>query len=596
MLRVDVLGDYFPGVAEFSREIGSQRARLGERLQACTAMVILPQRPRRLLEMRRLLWVAGAAVVVTLGLVGLAAAYVGGVQQQQPDEVTYPAEEIEASNSTSQAPLEEVSEIPVGSLPRVYLGAWVGERVNVPGDVTVFEETIGKGLSIVHRYSDNPPYYGKQFDVSWAEAVRASGSIPMLSWQPGFGNGTRSLASVAAGDRDDYLVTWANQLRDWGHPIFLRMMWEQNATWYLWRAYQEPQISDFIAAWRHVVQVFRSEGAINVTFVWSPHVSDHGASPIMDTYPGDEYVDWVALDGYPFRGGRDDFVDTFGTDYDLLASSLSKPIMIAETSLESWSDELKAERIHDILGQQIPSRFPKVKALVWFDEKNTEGVDFSILQDQGPLSREAFREEVASPYYAANDYATLNTTPIPPPDGPGLPSSSMSRPSTPVRTVETASSNLLVDPGFEEGSTVGEWNQAWVVPPWMSAVVRLDGTSAASGSYSMLQASSRGGSYVVYQDVPVVAGATYEVSVAVRVQERLLNGKAALEVQSLNQYGGLIESRPVAGWQEATQEWSRVGGTIRIAPGAARARVQVRVANLRGSFRLDDFYFARSRG
>lgn len=481
------------------------------------------------------------------------------------------------------------------TLPQLYFGAWVGERVNTPGDLDRFEEAIGKRLAIVHRYSDNPPYRGKRFDAEWATAVRDRGAIPMLSWQPGFGYGTRSLASVAAGERDDYIARWADELGDWGHPIFLRMMWEHNSPWFEWKAYQEPQVSEFVSAWRHIVELFRERGATNVTFVWSPHVSGYGASEIMPTYPGDDHVDWVALDGYPFRNGRGDFVEIFGPDYDLLASKISKPIMIAETSLESWSDELKAQWIRDILGRQIPTRFPKLRALVWFEEKNTHGADFSILQDQGPLSQAAFREEIASPLYVGNRFGELRTSPIPSPEsliGPvdgSPPVTAAARPRG-----EAPSVNLIADAGFEEGGAEGGWHPAWVIPTWVQGSVRRDSGAAASGGYSMLHSSGKGESYSVHQDVPVVAGATYQLSARVMVEAALRYGKATLEVQPLNQYGGTMETRVVANWSEQTQGWSDVKGSVKMPRGAAKARVQIRVTSLRGTFRLDDFSMMRS--
>ncbi|MHB8990475.1 MAG: glycoside hydrolase family 26 protein [Chloroflexota bacterium] len=541
--------------------------------------------------------VAGVALVVGLNLVGLARYHGVGPQESWQEAAAY----LEQQTRPGDVVLAGQPST-LGSAG-VYFGAWVGDRVNVPGDVGRFEEAIGKRLAIVHRYSDNPPHRGQRFDSAWADSVREAGSIPMLSWQPGFGYGTRSLSQVAQGERDDYMVPWADQLRDWGHPIFLRMMWEQNSSWFGWRAYQEPQSSEFVAAWRHVVDVFRARGASNVTFVWSPHVSGNGASEIMPTYPGDDYVDWVALDGYPFRGGRGDFAETFGPDYDLLASSLDKPIMIAETSLDSWSDETKAEWIRDILGNQIPNRFPRVKALVWFEEKNTDGIHYSILEGQGPMSRDAFREEMASPYYASNRYGGLEASPIPPPDAPqgvgGEGAAAADRGAETVTVVgdtapvEGVPANLVVDPGFELGGADGRWNPAWVVPSWVS-VVRRDGGAAASGGYSMLHSSGGGESYTVYQELPVEAGASYDLSVTLLVEEGLRYGKANLEVQFLNQYGGVVESRPAAGWQEATDGWTRIEGSVRAARGAARARIQIKVTSLRGTFRLDDFSFTRS--
>ncbi len=499
--------------------------------------------------------------------------------------------------SSSKADTSKALQVPAATgsasrsnAPGAYLGAWVGARVNVPGDLSEFEEAIGKRLAIVHRYSDNPPYRGKQFDASWADSVRAGGAIPMVSWHPGFGYGAYSLAQVAAGGRDDYIGTWADQLRDWGHPIFFRMMWEQNGPWFSWKATQEPQITDFTAAWRRIVDLFRSHGATNVTFVWSPHVSGAGAGDVMPTYPGDEYVDWVALDGYPYSGGHEDFAETFGGDYELLTSRLSKPIMIGETSLESWSDDLKAERIHDILGNQVPTRFPKVKALVWFDEKDTDGVDLSILKERGPQSRDAFRAEIASHYYASNQYGDLDFAPIPPPDSGDLP-----QPSEPAVIPPPAPSpNLIADPGFEEGGPNDGWNAAWVVPSWTSSMVRRDDGAAASGRYSMLHSAANGASYAVYQQVAVEPGATYDLSAALSVETSLRYGKATLELQSLNQYGGVIETKTVAAWQDPTDGWARIGGAVRVARGAVKARVQVRVASLRGSFRIDDFSLVRS--
>jgi len=295
----------------------------------------------------------------------------------------------------------------------VYLGAWVGERVNIPGDLDAFEQAVGKRMSIVHRYSGNPPFEnGEHFNREWADEVRTRGGIPMLSWEPRL-DAEIGLEQAASGSRDEYIRLWARELRDWGHPLFFRMMWEQNATWFPWGATGEPGITHYKTLWRRIVGIFREEGANRVTFVWSPHVSGYGASPVMDTYPGDEYVDWVALDGYPYKSGRGGFYDTFKPDYDIMVSQVDKPLMIAETSLESGSDQTKAEMLSDILGNQLPNSFPRVKALVWFDEMDCDGINYSILTAQGPLSRNAFRSGVASGYYASNSFGWLETAPIP---------------------------------------------------------------------------------------------------------------------------------------------------------------------------------------
>ena len=58
---------------------------------------------------------------------------------------------------------------------------------------------------------------------------------------------------------------------------------------------------DYVAAWRHLVTVFAEEGASNVRWVWSPNVNPDGYLPFERLYPGDRWVDWLALDRVQLR-------------------------------------------------------------------------------------------------------------------------------------------------------------------------------------------------------------------------------------------------------------------------------------------------------
>src|SRR5205823_6909101 len=93
--------------------------------------------------------------------------------------------------------------------------------------------------------------------------------------------------------------------------------------------------ASYIAMWRHVHDVFVEEGATNVRWVWSPNVDYPGATPFEAMYPGDDYVDWVALDGYNWGGSNGytpwrSFTGVFGASYFRLARLTTKPLMIAE--------------------------------------------------------------------------------------------------------------------------------------------------------------------------------------------------------------------------------------------------------------------------
>jgi hypothetical protein len=61
--------------------------------------------------------------------------------------------------------------------------------------------------------------------------------------------------------------------------------------------------ADYIAAYRHVVDIFRAQGVTNVTWVWQPTAFAFRVKPsdrryYLNWYPGDAYVDNVGFDGY----------------------------------------------------------------------------------------------------------------------------------------------------------------------------------------------------------------------------------------------------------------------------------------------------------
>ena len=53
-----------------------------------------------------------------------------------------------------------------------------------------------------------------------------------------------------------------------GHAVVIGFGHEMNASWYSW-GYGHVPPATFIAAWRHIVTLFRSEGADNVTWLWT---------------------------------------------------------------------------------------------------------------------------------------------------------------------------------------------------------------------------------------------------------------------------------------------------------------------------------------
>lgn len=313
----------------------------------------------------------------------------------------------------------------------VYWGAYIP---NVPWNMavlTAFEQESGKGISIVHwgkPWMLNGQYLS--FRTDEVNAVRAHGSIPMISWGSwqlgqGFNQTDFQLRDIYEGRHDAYIRQWAAAAAAWGHPLFLRFDHEMNGWWqFPWSVQLNGNAAaDYVQAWRHVHDIFTQAGATNVTWVWCPNIVSARTTPLAVLYPGDDYVDWVALDGYNWGSDRGNvwqsFAEIVRPTYDQLSAlAPTKPIMIAETASSEDGGPLgrpasKAAWISDAFTVQLPQHFPKIKAVLWFNWDDDDPVlDWPI--DSSTAASAAWAQALASGYYASNQFASLLDTPIQP--------------------------------------------------------------------------------------------------------------------------------------------------------------------------------------
>ncbi len=251
-----------------------------------------------------------------------------------------------------------------------------------PASIDSWAQLTGVQPSIVMWYQDWYPGWTNALVVPrFMDAVTERGAMPMITWEPDIGSDGVSqpayaLRNIARGDFDGYIERSAREAAAYGKPFYLRLAHEMNGDWSAWGAGVNGNTpADFVAAWRHVVGIFRSAGATNAIWVWSPNV-DTGRRPFAQLYPGDEWVDWVGLDGYNWGtldGSRwKSLGEVFGSSYDTLTRLTSKPLMIAETaSTEVGGD--KAAWIRDGFQYDLPARLPAVRAVIWFDrDKETD--------------------------------------------------------------------------------------------------------------------------------------------------------------------------------------------------------------------------------
>ncbi|HWC10953.1 MAG TPA: glycosyl hydrolase [Acidimicrobiales bacterium] len=270
------------------------------------------------------------------------------------------------------------------------------------GELDAFERDAGKKAGLL-MYYEGWPYH--EFSADRLRTIASRGTIPMITWEPwdyvyGLNQPTYSLASTIAGLHDAYIRRWAEAAKAYEGTVLLRFAHEMNASYYPWSEGVNGNLvpGQYVQMWRHVVGIFRAVGATNVKWVWNPNISYYGTTPLAQLYPGDDWVDWVALDGYnggselPW-GGWLTFAEVFGpTLRELAAITTSKPVMIGETaSVEGGGS--KAEWIRGKFAEL--ERHPEIKAFVWFN--HNKEADWRIQSSES--ARQSFADGVAKGRY-----------------------------------------------------------------------------------------------------------------------------------------------------------------------------------------------------
>jgi beta-mannanase len=285
-----------------------------------------------------------------------------------------------------------------------YLGVWQPGISADLSSLTAFERQVGRRAAIVHWYQG----WGatnRGLDTALISQVTQRGSTPMITWEPwdytqGVDQPAYRLRNIADGQFDGYIHEWATGLAAFKRPVLIRFAHEMNHPVYPWAVGVNGNTAeDYVAAWRHIHDIFVASGATNVSWVWSPLIWWEGAMPLEPLFPGDDYVDWVALDGYNHVdwGGWQSFSNLFSASYQKLTALSTKPVMIAEVAASEPGGS-KARWITDAYSQAIPSQFPHIKAVVWFNE--AKEADWRV--NSSASSLQSFRKAVASRYYLSS--------------------------------------------------------------------------------------------------------------------------------------------------------------------------------------------------
>ena len=283
---------------------------------------------------------------------------------------------LAGGSGSSGAPGAALPPCSSASLTGHYVGFSVSGFPPDPVNLHALEKSTGISATTVSIYIS----LGGTLDMSAVAQICAQGALPVIE----IDSDKDPISDVIDGKDDAILTSYAKQVAALRYPIAIDFDHEFNGPWFHW-GFKYETANQFIAAWRHLVTVFRSNGATDVKWVWNPNVSYSDTAALQPWYPGDSYVTWVGLDGY-FTSPRSTFGTVFGSTLSQVRKFTNRPALIVETGASPSSQRPRA--IKSLFAGAAST--PGIVGLIWFDYDKATGHDWYI--DNDPESLTAFRQ------------------------------------------------------------------------------------------------------------------------------------------------------------------------------------------------------------
>lgn len=265
-----------------------------------------------------------------------------------------------------------IPEVVASSTPMQW-GAYVGDGQN---DLSNFETLVEHEVNILADFEG----WQNDFPSALSAKVGQRGKTLLIFWEPNFG-----YDAIINGSKDNYINQFATAASNYNDPIILVPFDEMNLNEEDWGYGRNNNTAEkFQQAWRHIHDIFAPVSNVKFGIAYNnvsiPNVSGNRFS---DYYPGDDYIDYVGVDGFNFGGPWQNFSQVFDSAIDAL-QAFNKPIYIFSTASTAGSQ--KAQWISDGLGSRIHD-YQNIAGWIWFNQNGER--NWLVNSDQQSL--EAFR-------------------------------------------------------------------------------------------------------------------------------------------------------------------------------------------------------------
>jgi beta-mannanase len=191
-----------------------------------------------------------------------------------------------------------------------------------------------------------------------------------------------SLDKILAGNFDDDVRAWSREAKNFGTPIMIEWGTEPNGKWFSWNGKWNGGANigpaKYVAAYRHIVDLMRAEGADNLHWIWHVNWLDEPEqkwNAFESYFPGENYCDWVALSAYgPTTPRMEDGGEGLGFKLSEAYARLTKiapgkPIIIAEFGCDLHNKHCDAASwARTALEEIFSGKWPAIIGFCWWNE------------------------------------------------------------------------------------------------------------------------------------------------------------------------------------------------------------------------------------
>lgn len=298
------------------------------------------------------------------------------------------------------APIPVPSIVDIVTKPVVALGVFNDPLI--PADAAAFTATAGEVPTLALDFID----YTSSLNVSRLQGFRKLDQDPIIGWMPQDGSNLATqpayqLIDIINGTHDTYMTTFLLAIKQLGYPVYIRWAHEMNGNWYPWsEGVNGNTTGQYATAWRHVHDLADSLGVTNIAWIWTVSTNYPGSTRLAGLYPGDAYVDVVAVNGYNWGATGPSGWVTPGTIFDdtiteIQTITMDKPLWITEVGCAPDDGGSKPAWFGQFFDWILTTR---VEAFIYFNAFRS-GVpgekDWRVTSAPSPTSADAFHAEMA---------------------------------------------------------------------------------------------------------------------------------------------------------------------------------------------------------